>query len=134
MNYLTIFFSFVSLVYNTNTGSILPVRSRVENSNFTGFIGKYPISMSLKITEMSDGDVKYKGTYYYNKIGRRILLKGVWRMRPGTPTKIFLDEFVDGNKTGFFELMPKSYGDYSLMEGYWYGNSQMLKVKLIRIK
>jgi hypothetical protein len=55
-------------------------------------------------------------------------------MRPGTPTKIFLDEFVDGNKTGFFELMPKSYGDYSLMEGYWYGNSQMLKVKLIRIK
>jgi hypothetical protein len=111
----------------------------VQNSavivlDFTGFIASYPISMRLNIKEKTNGDVSYTGYYYYNKVGTKINLSGSWMMRPGTATYIELYEIVNGNYTGSFSLLPKSYGDYSILTGSWMGNGKNLKVKLTKIQ
>jgi hypothetical protein len=102
--------------------------------DFTGFIATYPISMRLNIKEKSNGNVTYTGYYYYNKVGTKIQLSGSWIMRPGTATYIELNEIVNGNYTGSFSLLPKTYGDYSILTGTWSGNGKSLKVKLTKIQ
>ena len=101
--------------------------------DFTGFIATYPISMRLNIKEKSNGNVTYTGYYYYNKVGTKIQLSGSWMMRPGTATYIELNEIVNGNYTGSFSLLPKTYGDYSTLTGTWSGNGKTLKVKLTKL-
>ena len=101
--------------------------------DFTGFVGSYPISMHLNIREQSNGNVNYTGYYYYNKVGTKIQLSGSWIMRPGTATYIELNEIVNGNYTGSFSLLPKTYDDYSTLTGTWSGNGKTLNVKLNEI-
>jgi hypothetical protein len=101
--------------------------------DFTGYIATYPISMRLNIKEKSNGNVTYTGYYYYNKVGTKIQLSGSWIMRPGTTTYIELNEIVNGNYTGSFSLLPKTYGDYSTLTGTWSGNGKTLKVKLTKL-
>lgn len=101
--------------------------------DFTGFIATYPISMRLNIKEKSNGNVTYTGFYYYNKVGTKIQLSGSWIMRPGSATYIELNEIVNGNYTGSFSLLPKTYEDYSTLTGKWSGNGKSLKVKLTKL-
>ena len=102
-------------------------------ADFTGYIATYPISMRLNIKEKSNGNVSYTGYYYYNKVGTKIQLSGSWIMRPGTATYIELNEIVNGNYTGSFSLLPKTYEDYSTLTGKWSGNGKSLKVKLTKL-
>jgi hypothetical protein len=102
--------------------------------DLTGYLGKYPITMHLNIVEEDNGDVQYIGYYVYNRIGKKIKLKGSWLMRPGTRTYMNLTEFVNNSETGEFELLPNNYGEYKTINGSWFGNGKTLKVNLRKIE
>ena len=129
---LSLLLSFSLLVF-ASKGNKEKITSKYS-TDLVGYIGKSPVFMHLKINETDNGDVKYSGFYTYVKIGQKIELKGSWYMRPGTATSIRLSESVKGNITGEFELMPTRYGDYSTLEGEWFGNGNHLKVSLKQIK
>lgn len=138
--YITVIVTLLCLIFsgwtipdNSSTSHVADKYSAVKVVDFTGFIASYPISMRLNIKEKTNGDVSYTGYYYYNRVGTKINLTGSWLMRPGTPTYIELNEIVNGNYTGSFSLLPKSYGDYSTLTGTWSGNGKTWKVKLTKI-
>lgn len=139
--YITVIVTFSYLIFSgwivpnkSSTSHVADKYSAVKVVDFTGFIASYPISMRLNIKEKTNGDVSYTGYYYYNRIGTKINLTGNWLMRPGTATYIELNEIINGNYTGSFSLLPKSYSDYSILKGTWTGNGKTLNVKLTKIQ
>lgn len=109
--------------------------NKIYTNNFYGTIGNLGVRMTLNINEKDNGNVGYTGYYSYNHVGKNIKINGYWLMRPGTPTYIELTEKAGGQVTGSFSLLPKSYGDYSTLNGNWYStNGKALKVSLKNTK
>lgn len=91
--------------------------------------------MTLNINEKDNGNVSYSGYYSYNHVGKNITINGYWLMRPGSATYIELTEKAGGQITGSFSLLPKSYDDYSTLNGNWFStNGKTLNVSLKNTK
>lgn len=128
------FFSF-SFKCISDLNTIKEYEFKTYKKDFYGTIGNLGVRMTLTINEKDNGNVGYTGYYSYNHVGKNIKINGYWLMRPGTPTYIELTEKVGGQVTGSFSLLPKSYGDYSTLNGNWYStNGKALKVSLKNTK
>lgn len=101
--------------------------------DYTGFIGKYPVTMKLFIDERPGNYVKVTGTYFYNKEARKIKVAGRWYWGSRSLPSIELEEKFNNKITGSFYLKPND-NYYSTLNGYWIGTSSNSKGKDVKLK
>lgn len=95
--------------------------------NYSGLIGKYPIKMNLVFEYRVYGSWEpVTGYYFYIPENKLIILKGMWQ---SGNKKIWLDEFIDGEKQARFSGKVSVYNNTTKVKdiaGTWGGKDSNL--------
>lgn len=104
--------------------AIIEVKPDVPAVRETLYEGKVAnANVQMLLAEYGDS---LAGSYFYTRIKRPIQLKG----KKKNASDCFIDEFVDGNHVGSFELMMGNYDGLSFMNGNWSNEKKTVKVYL----
>jgi len=86
-----------------------------QSYSYKGTIGTVAVTVNFA-SEWKDYMTTYAGSYYYDKVGKELSLRGVWLQRLDS---IELVEVSDEAITGFFSLKADAKLGYDLLTGTW---------------